>query len=179
MTRTPPAPARSSRVPPSFRDEERRIGERQIGAGESRAGAAEQHREETDAQHRIAERMRRNVVVADGPQDQSGAGAVEKPARWRSPARATDRRRRPGRTGCCPTNGMSVRPGIWRCGAGSTRSPTKPAPIRPDRPTPKIVERKARRDLVDRKSRVNTAKIADMNAPARSPRARRRPPIGE
>ena len=27
-----------------------------------------------------------------------------------------------------PTSGMSVRPGIWRCGAGVILSPTKPAP---------------------------------------------------
>jgi hypothetical protein len=57
--------------------EERRVGERQIGAGEPGAGAAEHHRIVADAQHGIAERMRRDVVVAGGAQDQPGAGAIQ------------------------------------------------------------------------------------------------------
>ena len=61
------------------RNEERRIGERQIRAGKACAGAAEHHREHPDAEHRIAERMRRGVVVADGAQDQSGSRPVQEP----------------------------------------------------------------------------------------------------
>ena len=59
-------------------NEERRIGERQKRAAEPGAGAAEQHRQHADPQHRIAERMRRGVVVADRAQHQAGAGAIEK-----------------------------------------------------------------------------------------------------
>ena len=58
-------------------NEEGRIGERQEGAGEPGAGAAEQHRQHADPQHRIAERVRRGVVVADRAQHQAGTGAVE------------------------------------------------------------------------------------------------------
>src|SRR5436305_1640489 len=43
-----------------------------------RARAAEQYREGANAQHRIAERMRRSVIVADRAQDQAGARAIEK-----------------------------------------------------------------------------------------------------
>ncbi len=61
------------------RNEEWRIGERQVGAAEARTGATEQHRQRPDRQHGIAERVGRGVVVADRAQHQPRACAIEEP----------------------------------------------------------------------------------------------------
>ena len=60
------------------RNEERCIGQRQIGSGKARAGAAEHHREQSYLEHRISQRVCRNVIVADRPQHQSCPRPVKK-----------------------------------------------------------------------------------------------------
>ena len=61
----------------------RRVDQRQVAAGEPGAGAAEQHRQEADADHAVAERMGRDVVVADGAEDRArrgcGTGTTQTP----------------------------------------------------------------------------------------------------
>src|SRR5229473_4684389 len=68
-----------------------------------------------------------------------------------------------------PTSGMSVRPGMWRCGAGVIFSPTKPAPIRPDRPMPRIVSARPVATWLTARPSVIIAKISDSNVPATIP----------
>ena len=96
--RTPPAQVRSSRGRPSCRP---RTACRRATDMRRRAppAAAEQHRTETDQAHGIAERVGRDVVFADRPQDQPGTAAVEEPARRRQSAPARCRPARPARTG--------------------------------------------------------------------------------
>src|SRR6516164_8969689 len=66
---------------------------------------------------------------------------------------------------------MSVRPGIWRWGAGVMRSPTNPAPIRPDRPTPRIVKARPVATWLTASPSVITAKIRDIRVPAAMPQS--------
>src|SRR5882724_9083387 len=68
-----------------------------------------------------------------------------------------------------PTSGISVRPGMYRCGAGVIFSPTKPAPIRPDRPMPRIVSARPVATWLTARPSVNIAKISDSNVPATMP----------
>src|SRR6266436_118558 len=68
-----------------------------------------------------------------------------------------------------PTRGMSVRPGMYRCGAGVIFSPTKPAPIRPDRPMPRIVSARPVATWLTARPSVIIAKIRDSNVPATIP----------
>src|ERR1700726_1210996 len=70
-----------------------------------------------------------------------------------------------------PTSGMSVRPGMWRCGAGVIRSPTKPAPIRPDSPTPRIVSASPVATWLTARPSVIIAKISDSSVPATMPQS--------
>jgi len=49
------------------------------------------------------------------------------------------------------------------------RSPTKPAPISPDRPMPKIVSARPAATWLTASPSVSPAKIADMPAPASVP----------
>src|SRR5258708_7742649 len=64
---------------------------------------------------------------------------------------------------------MSVSPGIWRCGAGVILSPTKPAPIRPDRPIPRIVSARPVATWLTARPSVIMAKINDSAVPATIP----------
>src|SRR3984885_2751816 len=64
---------------------------------------------------------------------------------------------------------MSVRPGMLRCGAGVILSPTKPAPIRPERPTPRMVKASPVATWLTARPSVISAKISDINAPATIP----------
>ena len=59
---------------------ERRVDHREIGAGQSGHGAAEQHGEIADPDHGIADRMRGFRRFTDRAQHQPGLGAVEEPA---------------------------------------------------------------------------------------------------
>src|SRR3979490_731772 len=68
-----------------------------------------------------------------------------------------------------PTSGMSVSPGMWRCGAGVILSPTKPAPIRPDSPMPRIVSARPVATWLTARPSVIIAKISDSNVPATMP----------
>src|SRR5229473_2330 len=70
-----------------------------------------------------------------------------------------------------PTSGMSVRPGMWRCGAVVILSPTKPAPIRPDRPMPRIVSARPVATWLTARPSVIIAKISDSNVPAAMPQS--------
>src|SRR4051812_40282449 len=64
---------------------------------------------------------------------------------------------------------MSVRPGMWRCTAGVMRSPTKPAPIRPDRPTPRMVSASPVATWLTASPSAISAKINDISVPATIP----------
>src|SRR5580692_1190623 len=64
---------------------------------------------------------------------------------------------------------MSVRPGMVRCGAGVIRSPTKPAPIRPEMPMPRIVKARPVATWLTARPSVISAKISDISAPATMP----------
>src|SRR5260221_4500768 len=68
-----------------------------------------------------------------------------------------------------PTSGISVRPGMRRCGAGVILSPTKPAPIRPDSPMPRIVSARPVATWLTARPRVIIAKISDNRVPAIMP----------
>src|SRR6202161_902235 len=68
-----------------------------------------------------------------------------------------------------PAKGMSVRPGMKRCGAALIRSPTKPAPISPERPTPRMVKASPVATWLTASPSVINAKISDINAPATIP----------
>src|ERR1700743_1317196 len=65
-----------------------------------------------------------------------------------------------------PTRGLGVRPGIYRCGAGVIRSPTKPAPISPDRPIPKIVSARPDATWLTARPSAIAAKIKNTRVPA-------------
>src|SRR5580704_7363353 len=68
-----------------------------------------------------------------------------------------------------PTSGMPVRPGMVRCGAGAMRSPTKPAPIRPDNPMPRMVSARPVATWLTASPSVISAKISDISVPAIMP----------
>src|ERR1700687_387620 len=68
-----------------------------------------------------------------------------------------------------PTSGISVRPGMRRCGAGVILSPTKPAPIRPDSPMPRIVSARPEATWLTASPSVIIAKIRESNVPATMP----------
>src|SRR5581483_8592692 len=70
-----------------------------------------------------------------------------------------------------PAKGMSVRTGICRCGAGVIRSPTKPAPIRPDSPTPRMVSASPVATWLTASPSVIAAKISDIKTPAMMPQS--------
>src|ERR1700722_12031129 len=57
------------------------------------------------------------------------------------------------------------------CGAGTIFSPTKPAPIRPDRPMPRIVSARPVATWLTARPSVITAKISDSNVPATIPQS--------
>src|ERR1700704_5846712 len=68
-----------------------------------------------------------------------------------------------------PTSGISVRPGTCRCTAGLILSPTKPAPIKPDSPTPRIVSASPEATWLTARPSVISAKISDSRVPAAIP----------
>src|ERR1700759_2682910 len=68
-----------------------------------------------------------------------------------------------------PTSGISVKPGICRCAAGVILSPTNPAPIRPDSPTPRMVRAKPVATWLTARPSVIIAKISDSSTPAKIP----------
>src|SRR6202022_3278458 len=68
-----------------------------------------------------------------------------------------------------PTSGISVRTGMRRCGAVVIFSPTKRAPIRPDRPMPRIVSARPVATWLTARPSVIIAKIRDSNVPATIP----------
>src|SRR3954452_5547510 len=68
-----------------------------------------------------------------------------------------------------PRYGRSVRPGMRRCGAGVIRSPTKPAPIRPDNPMPRIVSASPVATWLTARPSVISAKIKASSVPAMIP----------
>src|SRR6202171_4573230 len=70
-----------------------------------------------------------------------------------------------------PTSGISVRPGMRRCAAGVIFSPTKPAPIRPDRPMPRIVSARPVATWLTARPSVIIAKTSDSNVPASIPQS--------
>ena len=57
------------------------------------------------------------------------------------------------------------------CATGSRRAPTKPAPIRPESPRPKIGQRQSRRDLVGGEAEHHEPNRAAISQPASSRRA--------
>src|SRR3984957_1918181 len=57
------------------------------------------------------------------------------------------------------------------CGAGTIFSPTKPAPIRPDRPMPRIVSARPVATWLTARPSVITAKIKDSSMPATIPQS--------
>src|SRR5260370_7715703 len=67
------------------------------------------------------------------------------------------------------TSGIRVRPGMKKCGAGVIFPPTKPAPIRPDRPMPRIVSARPVATWLTARPSVIIAKIRDSNVPATIP----------
>src|ERR1700730_13962445 len=66
---------------------------------------------------------------------------------------------------------MWVRPGMGRRGAGTIFSPTKPAPIRPDSPTPRIVSARPVATWLTARPSVIIAKISDSSVPATMPQS--------
>src|ERR1700716_1278194 len=70
-----------------------------------------------------------------------------------------------------PISGISVRPAMCRCGAGVILSPTKPAPIRPDSPMPRIVSASPVATWLTARPSVIVAKISDSNMPATMPQS--------
>ena len=60
-------------------DPHRRVGEREEGAAEAGAQAAEQDGQVADPDHVVADRVGRDVGVAAGAQDHAAAGALEEP----------------------------------------------------------------------------------------------------
>src|SRR4029079_13545136 len=64
---------------------------------------------------------------------------------------------------------MSVRPGMERCIAGLMRSPTKPAPIRPDRPMPRMVSARPVATWLTASPSAISAKITDIAVRATEP----------
>src|SRR5258707_7453544 len=68
-----------------------------------------------------------------------------------------------------PTSGISVRPGMRRCGAGVIRSPTNPAPISPDKPMPRIVSASPVATWLTARPSVIMAKISESAVPAMIP----------
>src|SRR5258707_7728567 len=68
-----------------------------------------------------------------------------------------------------PTSGISVRPGMRRCGAGAIRSPTKPAPIRPDSPMPRMVSARPVATWFTARPSVIAANTSDSSVPATMP----------
>src|SRR5882757_5173238 len=70
-----------------------------------------------------------------------------------------------------PRNGRSVRPGIYRCGAGVIFSPTKPAPIRPDRPMPRMVSASPVATWLTARPSVIIANTSDSSVPAAIPQS--------
>src|SRR3954465_4316735 len=68
-----------------------------------------------------------------------------------------------------PTSGISVRPGIYRCGASEIFSPTKREPIRPERPMPRMVSARPVATWLTASPSVISAKISDIATPATMP----------
>src|SRR5712675_3474153 len=68
-----------------------------------------------------------------------------------------------------PTSGISVRPGIYRCGASEIFSPTKREPIRPERPMPRMVSARPVATWLTASPSVISAKISDIRMPAAMP----------
>src|ERR1700745_848759 len=66
---------------------------------------------------------------------------------------------------------MSVRPGNRKCGAGVMPSPTKPAPINPGRPTPRMVSANPVATWLTASPNVINAKISDIKMPATIPQS--------
>ena len=64
-------------------DPQRRVDDRDVGAGDAAQRAADDDRGEPDAPHRVAERMRRLGRLAHRAQHQPGARAVEEPGQRR------------------------------------------------------------------------------------------------
>src|SRR5580698_585151 len=59
---------------------------------------------------------------------------------------------------------------MLRCGAGVIRSPTKPAPIRPEMPTPRMVKASPVATWLTARPSVINAKINDISTPATIPK---------
>src|SRR3954453_44550 len=68
-----------------------------------------------------------------------------------------------------PRYGRSVRPGMRRCGAGVILSPTKPAPISPDNPMPRIVSASPVATWLTARPSVISAKTSASSVPAMIP----------
>src|SRR6516225_2038426 len=70
-----------------------------------------------------------------------------------------------------PANGRLLSKGRCSCGAGTIFSPTKPAPIRPESPIPRMVSASPVATWLTARPRVSRAKIADSAAPAAIPQS--------
>src|SRR6266404_3907217 len=68
-----------------------------------------------------------------------------------------------------PMNGKPVRIGMSRLGAEVIFSPTKPAPIRPERPMPRMVSARPAATWLTASPSVNNANTAESAAPAAIP----------
>src|SRR6516225_9652218 len=66
---------------------------------------------------------------------------------------------------------MLERPEMSRCAAGVMRSPTKPAPIRPERPTPRMVKARPVATWLTASPSVISAKASDISVPATMPQS--------
>ena len=101
-------------------DPQRRVDDRDVGAGDAAQRAADDHRGEADPPHRIAERVRRLGRLADRAQHQPGARAVEEPGDRRPSARS--RGRPSGAGGTAPGRRRAGRRG--RGSGSASRSPS-------------------------------------------------------
>src|SRR3978361_734638 len=70
-----------------------------------------------------------------------------------------------------PRNGISVRPGMKRSGAVPIFSPTKPAPISPDRPMPRMVSASPVATWLTARPSVIKANTSDSKVPAAIPQS--------
>src|SRR5580692_6249243 len=70
-----------------------------------------------------------------------------------------------------PTPGRSVRNGKLRCCTSTIFSPTKPAPIRPESPTPRMVSARPVATWLTARPSVIAAKISDSKMPATIPQS--------
>ena len=116
--------------------------------------------------------MRRGVVVADGAQHQAGAACGRGTARCRrSSAIETVDEGILAEQDAADERHVGQVTGNGACGAGTILLPTKPAPIRPESPTPRIVSARPVATWLAARPSVRTPKTPPAPAPARMPQS--------